>query len=147
MQKSWDHWTTAWLVVCVVLAVHIVDEVVNGSFGLYEDVGRVLMIVFPSLELPPFQRDVWLVNLGGTLIVLFALTWWVRARSPLMATASYLLAAFATANGVLHLLAVAALKGLVPGAWTAPVLIAAGLYLFTSIPGRTQRNDVRAAGV
>ena len=144
MQRRWDHWTAAWFVVCLALATHVVDEIWHGSYGLYEDAGRLLMLLFPALELPPFQREVWFINLGGALLVLFALTWWVRVRGPLMTTASYLLAAFATANGVLHLLTVAALKNLVPGAWTALLLIAAGLYLFVAIP---RRNGAPAAGV
>jgi hypothetical protein len=139
MGRAWDHWTTAWLVACLALAAHVTEEVLSGSYGLYEDVGRVLILLFPSLELPPFQREVWLINLGGALIALVALTWWIKTRGPLTATASYVLAAFASGNGALHLLAIAALKSMVPGAWTAPLLIAAGLYLFVAVPQRGRR--------
>jgi hypothetical protein len=38
---------------------------------------------------------------------------------------------------VLHLLGAAALKSAVPGVLTAPLLVAAGLFLFVAIP-RTQ---------
>lgn len=135
-----DRWTMAWLAVCAALALHLADEVFNGSLGLYADFARVVGWVWPSIDMPPFQRDVWLINLAGTILVLFALTWLVRRRSGVMVTASYLLAAFATANGVLHLLAAAALKSTIPGLWSAPLMVAAGLFLFLAIPHK--REDV-----
>lgn len=139
-----DRWTMAWLAACVALAVHLADEVFYGSLGLYADFARVLGWIWPSLSMPPFHREVWLLNLTGAILVLFALTWLVRQRRGVMVIASYLLAAFATANGVLHLLAAAALKSVIPGLWSAPLMIAAGLFLFLAIPhkrgdeGRTQ---------
>lgn len=140
-----DRWTMAWLAVCAALALHLADEVFNGSLGLYADFARVVGWVWPSIDMPPFQRDVWLINLAGTILVLFALTWLVRRRSGVMVTASYLLAAFATANGVLHLLAAAALKSTIPGLWSAPLMVAAGLFLFLAIPHkRGDAGDSRA---
>lgn len=131
-------WTAAWLLTVLALAAHAADEVLHGSYGIYEDWGRILMTILPSLELPPFNREVWLVNLGGALAVLLALTWLVWLQRGVMIAASYTLAAFTTLNGVLHLLAAAALKTMVPGAWSAPVLIAAGLFLFIAVPRRAQ---------
>jgi hypothetical protein len=134
-----DRWTTAWLAVCAALALHLADEVFFGSLGLYADFARVIGWIWPSIEMPPFHREVWLINLAGATLVLFALAWLVRQQRGVMVTASYLLAAFATANGVLHFLAAAALKSMIPGMWSAPLLIAAGLFLFLSIPHK--RDD------
>lgn len=134
MSARWDQWTAAWLFTCFALAAHLADEVWHGSFGLYADAGRVLNLILPSLELPAFQRELWLVNIAGAILVLFALTWLVRRRSTIMVIASYALAAFVTINGAIHLLAAAALKSMIPGLWTAPLLLAGGFFLFVAIP-------------
>jgi hypothetical protein len=129
-------WTAAWLLTVLALAAHAADEVLHGSYGLYEDWGRILMALFPSFEMPPFKRELWLANLGGALAVLLALTWLVWMQRGVMIVASYALAAFATLNGALHLLIAAALKTTVPGALSAPLLVATGLFLFIAVPRR-----------
>jgi hypothetical protein len=137
MARPENRWALAWLLVSVALAAHVADEIWHGSYGLYEDVAQIVSLIYPALELPRFNRAVWYVNLGGALAALLALTWLVRAGRRVMVPASYALATFATANGVLHLLGAAALKSAVPGVLTAPLLVAAGLFLFVAIP-RTQ---------
>lgn len=134
-----DRWTSAWFAACVVLAAHVVDEVVHGSYGLYSDVGWLLDAAAPWLDLPPFREEVWLVNISGALAVLFGLTVLVWLRRGPMAVASFALAAFVTANGVLHLLGAVALGAMIPGTWTAPLMILTGLFLFVSV----ERKNIR----
>ena len=129
-----DRWTLAWLGVCAALAVHLADEVINGSTGLYGDFVQLFSFLFPFLELPTFRREIWLINLGGAIVVLFALTWMVARRRSPMAAASYLLAAFVTLNGVLHLTTAVAVRHMIPGAWTASLLVVTGLLLFLAVP-------------
>jgi hypothetical protein len=50
-----------------------------------------------------------------------------------MVIASYVFAGFLTANAVLHLLTAAMLKAFPAGTWTAPLMLAAGLFLFVSV--------------
>lgn len=144
MGARWDRWTAAWLFTCFALAAHLIDEVWHGSYGLYADAGRVLNLIVPSLQLPEFRREVWLVNLSGAILVLFALTWLVRKRNPVMVVASYALAAFVTINGAIHFLTAAALKSIIPGLWTAPLLFAAGFFLFLAVPHKSDASTPAA---
>ena len=132
MGKSLDSWTVAWFTACVAFAGHILDEALHGTFGFYSDLESMMTNIMPSMHMVPFHFEVWLVNLTGTMLVLFALTPLVRARNPLMLPASYLFAAFLTANASLHIVMAVARQQFVTGSITAPVVLAAGLFLFIS---------------
>jgi hypothetical protein len=132
MGKSLDSWTIAWFTACVAFAAHILDEAMHGTFGFYSDLEAMITNIMPSVHMAPFNFDVWLVNLTGTMVVLFALTPLVRARNPLMLPASFLFAAFLTANASLHIVMAVARQQFVTGSLTAPIVLAAGLFLFIS---------------
>ena len=145
MSSFFDRWTTAWLVTCLTFAIHIADEAYHGSFGFYADMASLITSVMPSLEVPPFRYEVWLINLVGALAVLLALTPLVRARRSLMIAGSYLLAAFVTSNAALHLYMAITMKALVPGLYTAPLMLAAGLFLFSSVSEKGSGTTAAAA--
>jgi hypothetical protein len=130
MSISVSRWTVAWLLACLVFALHIVDEGVHGTFGFYSDLERLVNLLLPSLNFTPFNFDVWLVNMSGTLIVLFLMTILVERAIPVMLPASYLFAAFLSGNAALHLLMTIGRGEPVTGAFTAPLMLAAGLFLF-----------------
>lgn len=132
MGKSLDSWTIAWFSACVAFAAHIFDEAMHGTFGFYSDVEHMVTSIMPSLHMAPFNFEVWLINLTGTMLVLFALTPLVRARNPLMAPASFIFAAFLSANAALHLVMAITRQQVVTGSITAPFVLAAGLFLFVS---------------
>jgi hypothetical protein len=132
MSRYLGQWTIAWFLACAVFALHIVDEGVNGTFGFYSDLERLLTALLPSLNITPFNFDVWLLNMIGTLVVLFALTPLVAAHNALMVPASWAFAAFLTGNSAFHLLMSAGRGELVTGAITSPLMLVAGLFLFVS---------------
>lgn len=125
---SYLRWTIAWLLLCLVLALHIYEEATRGSYLAYDLVRRL----FPWL--PPFHFEIWLLNVGGAVVVLVGLTWFVHKRLPIMRLASYALAIFATGNAMLHLLLSLAWNQALIGMFTSPLLLAASLFLFVSIP-------------
>ncbi len=141
MSRYLGQWTLAWFLACAVFALHIVDEGLNGTFGFYSDLERLLTQLLPSLNITPFNFDVWLINMSGTLVVLFALTPLVAAHNPLMVPASWAFAAFLTGNSAFHLLMSAGRGELVTGAITSPLMLLAGLLLFVS----TARGKAEAA--
>jgi hypothetical protein len=132
MIRSVSRWTVAWFLACLVFALHIVDEGAHGTFGFYSDLERLLTELLPSLNITPFNFELWLVNMSGTLIVLFLLTPLVWAASPIMVPASYAFAAFLSGNAAFHLLMTVGRGDAVTGALTSPLMLAAGLFLFLS---------------
>jgi hypothetical protein len=137
----WDisRWAAAWLVSCVIFCLHILDEGLHGSFGFYSDLERLLSILVPSLNITPFNFDVWLINMTGTLIVLFLLTPLVARGNSLMVPASFAFAAFLSGNAALHMLVAIGRGEAVTGSLTAPLMLAAGLFLFLSTGKATRR--------
>jgi hypothetical protein len=132
--RKFDGWTMAWLFGCIVFAGHIAEEVAYGSFGVYADFSVLVGGLFPWLQLPPYKYELWLTNLLGAAVVLFALTWLVYAKRGPMRTASYLFATFLTLNGIGHLYAALSMTTYFPGAVTASLLVIAGLVLFVAVP-------------
>lgn len=137
----WDisRWTAAWLVSCTVFCLHIIDEGLHGSFGFYSDLERLLTTIVPSLSITPFNLDVWLINMTGTLLVLFLLTPLVARGHSLMVPASFAFAAFLSGNAALHMLVALGRGEAVTGSLTAPLMLAAGLFLFLSTGRATHR--------
>lgn len=132
MFRTFDRWTISWLLSCLAFAIHIVDESMRGSFGFYSDMENMITNVMPSMHMAPFNFEVWLINMTGTLVVLFLLTPLVHARNALMIPASFIFAAFLTGNAVMHLVMAVAQQRIVTGSETAPLMLAAGLFLFLS---------------
>lgn len=132
--RGFDRWTLAWLIGCIAFAIHIAEEVAYGSFGVYADFNVFVSTLFPWLSLPPYNYGIWLTNLIGACVVLFAFTWLVYVKRGPMRLASYLFATFLTLNGMGHLYAALTMSTYFPGAMTAALLVVAGLFLFISVP-------------
>jgi hypothetical protein len=132
----------AWLFGCIVFAIHIAEEIAYGSFGVYADFNVFVNTLFPSIELPPYKYEIWLTNLIGACVLLFAFTWLVYVKRGPMRIASYLFATFLTLNGIGHLYAALGMTTYFPGAVTASLLLIGGLVLFVSIPEGTNGHVV-----
>ena len=127
-----SRWAIAWFLCCTVFGLHIIDEGLHGSFGFYSDLERLLTILVPSLNITPFNFDLWLVNMTGTVLVLFLLTPLAARGYSIMVPASFAFAAFLSGNAAFHMLMAFGRGEVITGSLTAPVLLAAGLFLFLS---------------
>ena len=134
MRGHFDRWTAAWLMLSLALALHVADEVLNGTLAFYRDLSDFVAEYLPFAKLPAFRFELWLINLCGAALVLIAMTWLVYKRQGQMRLASYVLATFATANAMLHIMMSLAVGHLMPGALTSPLILAAALFLLVSIP-------------
>jgi hypothetical protein len=132
--RALHQWTIAWFVLCVVLAFHIYEEATAGARQSYGVIMDLLRQFLPPL--PPFNFEVWLLDISGTLLVLFALTWFVHKRHKIMLPASYALATFTTANAMLHLCSRLYGVEYLAGTQSALLLLTASLFLLLSIPSR-----------
>ena len=144
MRGHFDRWTAAWLVLSLALASHVADEMINGSFAFYRDLADFFATYFPVVKLPAFRPELWAINLSGASLVLIGMTWLVYRRQGPMRLASFVVAGFATANAVLHIVMSVALGHVMPGALTSPLVLAAALFLFASIPEESEGSGVAA---
>lgn len=134
MRGQFDRWTAAWLVLSLAFALHVADEVLNGTSAFYSNLADFMTNYLPAVRFPAFRPEIWLINLSGAALALIALTWLVYKRRGPMRFASYVFAIFATANAMLHIMVSLAVSQAMPGSLTAPLMLAAALFLFASIP-------------
>jgi hypothetical protein len=141
--RALQQWTIAWITLCFVLAFHIYEEVTAGTRQTYGAATEFLREFFPWL--PPFNFTVWLVDITGAVVVLFSLTWLVHKRHKFMLPASYAFATFTTVNAMIHLCS--RLYGVehVAGTQSAPLLLAASLFLLLSTPNRDTLDNLESS--
>jgi hypothetical protein len=142
--RALHQWTVAWFVLCVVLALHIYQEVTAGAHQTYGATMDLLRQFFPVL--PPFNYTVWLFDITGAALALLALTWLVHKRNKFMLPASYALATFTTANAMLHLCSRLYGVAYLAGTESALLLLAASLFLLLSIPSRDTLDKAAPTG-
>jgi len=122
----------AWQILVLVLGLHVVDEALTGFLDFYNP---LILSVRPAWSpFPPtFRFDVWLGGLTLLVIGLRLLTRWIRRGGRGPRAASWVFAAIMCLNGCAHLLGSLYFGRWLPGATTAPLLLAASVYLARSI--------------
>ena len=123
---------TAWVVLTLSLAAHVIDEAVTGFLAVYNPIVRSLRAQFAWFPMPLFTFQIWITGLCAIVVVLLALSPLAFRRSPFVRIAAYPYAAIMLLNGAGHLIGPVYLGRWAPGATTAPLLIAASLWLFAA---------------
>lgn len=129
-----DSFGQAWLVLCVALAIHVTDEALTDFLSVYNPTVRAIRARFPFIPLPTFTFPVWLGGLILVTVLLISLSPAAFHRSPAMRPAAYVFGAIMAGNGLLHIGASIRKKKLMPGTYSAPLILAAAGYLLASIP-------------
>jgi len=121
---------TAWVLLCVAVGIHVIDEAANNFLSLYNPTVLALRNRIPWLPLPTFTIREWITGLAvaialGLLLSPFAFrgALWLR---PL----AYFLAVSMMANGLQHMVASVYLHRLAPGVYSSPLLIVTAVNLF-----------------
>jgi len=127
-----DRFGTAWVALTLSLAAHVVDEALTGFLDVYNPIVRSLRARFGWFPMPVFTFDVWITGLCAAVLVLLALSPLAFRRSPFVRVAAYPYAALMLLNGVGHLIGSMYLQRWAPGATTAPLLIAASLWVLAA---------------
>jgi hypothetical protein len=122
----------AWLALTLSLAAHVFDEAVTGFLDVYNPAVRSLRAWFGWFPMPVFTFDVWLTGLCALVVGLLALSPLAYRRAPVVRFAAYPYAALMLLNGLGHLIGSVYLQRWAPGATTAPLLIAASVWLLTA---------------
>jgi hypothetical protein len=123
----------AWVALCLALALHVVDEAFTGFLSVYNPAVISIRERFPWAPLPTFTFEVWLGGLIVAVIVLSSLTVLALRGARLMTPISYAFAVLMLGNGLLHIVGSLQLGGPMPGVYSAPLLLAASVYLLFTV--------------
>lgn len=120
----------AWLAAVVALALHVVDEASHDFLAWYNPRALRIRPIFHGLPFPPtFTFFPWLFGLTAAVLALAALTPLAYAGRGWLRPFAYALATVHIGNGLLHIGGSVLARRLVPGVWSAPLLLAAGAWL------------------
>jgi hypothetical protein len=127
------HWGWAWVALCAALAIHVTDEALTNFLSIYNPTVLALRERFLFLPLPTFTFEGWLWGLIFGVAVLFALSPLAFRAAKWMVPVSYLFGGLMLVNGLGHLVGSIYLGRLMPGAYSAPLLLAASSFLLVRV--------------
>jgi hypothetical protein len=120
----------AWLVAAVALALHVADEASHDFLSWYNPRALRIRRALRGFPIPPtFTFWPWLLGLIAGVLVLCGLTPFAYRGAGWLRPVAYVLAGIHIGNGLLHVGGSILARRPVPGVWTAPVLLVAGLWL------------------
>ena len=128
------HWNfgLAWIAFALAVALHVADEASHDFLAVYNPNARAIRAKL-HLPLPVFTLRSFIVSLGTAVCLLVALAplafhgvQWIRIAAIPVAIL------VGIGNGFLHLGASVVYRRWMPGALTAPLLLAAGTWLLWS---------------
>ena len=123
----------AWVALCGALAIHVVDEALTDFLSVYNPAVQAIRARFSFLPLPTFTFPVWLGGLITVTILLFALSPAAFRGEPAMRPAAYVFGVVMAGNGLLHLVGSAYMRKAMPGVYSAPLILAAAVYLLAML--------------
>jgi hypothetical protein len=120
----------AWLASVVALALHVADEASHDFLAWYNPQALRIRRALGGFPFPPtFTFYPWLFGLIAGVLALGAMTPVAYAGRTWLRPLAYVLAAIHIGNGILHIGASGVVRRPVPGVWSAPLLLAAGIWL------------------
>jgi hypothetical protein len=119
----------AWVTLSLALAAHVADEALTDFLAVYNPIVRSLRERFGWWPMPTFTFGVWLAGLIAGVALLLLLAPSAYRGSKLTRLAGYPFAGIMLLNGLGHLAGSIYFGSWMPGATTAPALIAASLWL------------------
>ena len=133
MNDSVLHFGPAWATLCLAFGIHVVDEALTDFLSVYNPMVRAVRARFPFLPLPTFTFRVWLSGLVLAIVVLASLTPFAYRGAAWMRPVAFAFGVVMAGNGLLHLFGSAYTRKVMPGTYSAPLILAAALYLLASV--------------
>jgi hypothetical protein len=124
-----DRHARAWLTLVVILALHVTDEALTGFLSVYNPIVLQMRAAWSWFPMPTFTFGPWLGGLIILVIVLALLTPAIRAGGMFVAAGSFIFGFLMFVNGVGHLAGSVYFGRWLPGATTAPLLLAGSTWL------------------
>ena len=135
----------AWVALTVALACHVADEAVTDFLSVYNPIVLDMRSRFSWFPMPTFTFGVWLAGLSALVALLLLLSPLAYRGAAFIRVIAYPYAALMLLNGIGHPAASLYLGRWAPGTTTAPLLLAASVWLFVTARGAGQhRHEHRA---
>jgi len=130
---SVNHQGWAWVSLCLALAVHVFDEAMTDFLSVYNPTVQAIRQKFSFFPMPVFTFEVWLTGLIAAIIILLLLSPFAFRRKVWIRLLSYPFAVLMLLNGLGHIAGSFYLGRLMPGVYSAPMLLAGSIYLLWSV--------------
>jgi len=114
---------------CIVLALHVVDEALTDFLPFYNPMVERLRERFGFWPMPTFEFVPWITGLTVAVVVLLALTPFALRGARWMRPLAYVFGVIMLLNGLGHSLGSLYLGRLLPGVYTSPLLLVGSIYL------------------
>lgn len=132
---------TAWLLLCLALCAHVVDEALTGFLPLYNATVLALRAAHRWYPLPTFGYSEWLYGLIAACTVLLLLTPFAYRNARYLRPLVYLFAVIMFLNGMGHTLATIfgrtassiPVPRPAPGFYSSPLLLAGSVFLLVRL--------------
>ena len=141
-QRRRSRHAAAWLVLLGAFSLHVLDEALTGFLDFYNPLVLRVRERWASFPMPTFTFEGWMTMLVIVLTVLALFTFAVKRGAPGASVASWLFAGIMAVNGAAHLVGSAYFGRWLPGATSAPLLVAAAWYLIA----QSSRRDTETPG-
>jgi hypothetical protein len=128
-----NHIGTAWVLLCLAFAAHVIDEALTDFLLVYNPAVRAIRHKLPFLPLPTFTFGIWLTVLIIAVIILLLLSPSAFRRGRIVSLLSYPYGIIMLGNGLLHIIGSFYLGRMMPGVYTAPLLVLISTYLLWSV--------------
>jgi hypothetical protein len=130
----------AWVGSCLALAVHVLEEALTDFLPVYNAAASAIRERLPWLPIPTFSFEIWLGSLIVAVIVLSSLTVFVLRGARWMKPVSYAFGVVMLGNGLVHVAGSLEMGRPMPGVYSAPLLLAASVYLLWSVHHRRRKE-------
>ena len=119
--------------------MHVTDEALTDFLSVYNPNAERIRERLPFLPLPTFTFGTWLALLILAVVVLLLLSRFISSGARWTIPASYAFSIFMLANGLLHIASSFYFEKLMPGTYSAPLLLGASIYLLMCTYQRTHQ--------
>lgn len=139
---SKHHFGICWLIFGYTLALHVLDEAGHDFLSVYLPNAMAIRRAAPYLPIPLFTFQSWIGALALALTIFLALTpvamsgqKWVRRLAVPIAIMGGIL------NGVAHIVSSIFLGRMMPGVYSAPLLLMSGTLLLRSALSKPEASQ------
>ena len=123
----------AWVVFALAVAVHVTDEATHDFLSTYNSSVHAIRERFPLLPLPTFSFRIWLsLLIAGILLLLCLSPLAFRGDSRLRIASRPAGLFIGVLNASLHISSSVYFHRWMPGVYSSPLLLLAGLYLLAN---------------